>query len=465
MPDAVVPSGYSPPRAASGAAEKELPVAEGPLPGSQQSPQSRRSTTAHRHFSRPEAPGDPPPQRSPHQADLLATPPGQHAYWPLRTHRHPVTGVSRSRSQTASAEHLQGLCEMPTPLRENYCSAHGPTTTLPSDSSASVLQHRSGLRRSLHSPEGLHSQADLHSQLCLSLRLPNDKGSAPGASPRSDNRSLPGRSPMLHRQTRQTHNHPHGQRDELRRCPQRSGRSLQGHGPAATGRGPISVLADQRIEWSHTPARSPHFGGIWEAGVKQMKALLYKTLGTYKLITEQFLSILAEAEAILNSRPLMPMDSAPTDGVQILTPAHFLIGRSLRTLPTKLDTTANISLLKHWRLCQRLTRNLWEEWSGSYLQYLQRLHRWQHPKRSLQVGDVVLLKDPELFLCSWLLAVVEQVHPGPDGLVRVATLRTSKGSYKRAVTRIVPLISDASSAGPPPPEDVQDPVPPTDESN
>ena len=227
-------------------------------------------------------------------------------------------------------------------------------------------------------------------------------------------------------------------------------------------------LADQRIEWSHTPARSPHFGGIWEAGVKQMKALLYKTLGAYKLITEQFLSILAEAEAILNSRPLMPMDSAPTDGAQILTPAHFLIGRSLRALPTKLDTTANISLLKHWRLCQRLTRNFWEEWSGSYLQYLQRLHRWQHPKRSLQVGDVVLLKDPELFLRSWPLAVVEQVHPGPDGLVRVATLRTSKGSYKRAVTRIVPLISDASSAGPPPPpppEDVQDPVPPTDESN
>ena len=128
-------------------------------------------------------------------------------------------------------------------------------------------------------------------------------------------------------------------------------------------------LADQRIDWSHTPARSPHFGGIWEAGVKQMKALLYKTLGTYKLITEQFLSILAEAEAILNSRPLMPMDSAPTDGAQILTPAHFLIARSLRALLTKLDTTANISLLKHWRLCQRLTRNLWEEWSGSYLQY------------------------------------------------------------------------------------------------
>ena len=33
-------------------------------------------------------------------------------------------------------------------------------------------------------------------------------------------------------------------------------------------------LTDQRIVWSHSPARSPHFGGIWEAGVKQMKLLL-----------------------------------------------------------------------------------------------------------------------------------------------------------------------------------------------
>ena len=29
-------------------------------------------------------------------------------------------------------------------------------------------------------------------------------------------------------------------------------------------------LLENHIEWSHSPARSPHFGGIWEAGVKQM---------------------------------------------------------------------------------------------------------------------------------------------------------------------------------------------------
>ena len=35
-------------------------------------------------------------------------------------------------------------------------------------------------------------------------------------------------------------------------------------------------LLSHKIAWTHSPAISPHFGGIWEAGVKQMKALLYK---------------------------------------------------------------------------------------------------------------------------------------------------------------------------------------------
>ena len=86
-------------------------------------------------------------------------------------------------------------------------------------------------------------------------------------------------------------------------------------------------MTDQRIEWKHSPVRSPHFGGLWEAGVKQMKALLYKTLGTQKLTSEEMYSILIEVEAILNSRPLVPMDSTPLDGAQVLIPGHFLVGR------------------------------------------------------------------------------------------------------------------------------------------
>ena len=199
-------------------------------------------------------------------------------------------------------------------------------------------------------------------------------------------------------------------------------------------------LADQRITWQHSPVRSPHFGGIWEAEVKQRKTLLYKTLGTQKLTTEEMYTILTEVESIFNSRPLVPLDSTPIDGALALTPGHFLVGRSLKALPHTPDKTSKITYRQRWNLCKRLVQDFWEKWSQDYLQQLQEFQRWKHPKRSVQVGDVVLLKDGELFLRSWPLAVVEQVHSGEDELVRVATLRTSKGLYKRSVTRLVPLL-------------------------
>ena len=211
-------------------------------------------------------------------------------------------------------------------------------------------------------------------------------------------------------------------------------------------------LLSHRIDWTHSPARSPHFGGIWEAGVKQMKSLLFKHLGTQRLTSEEFYTILTEVEAILNSRPLVPLDSAPVDRAQVLTPAHFLIGRSIKALPGQPDNRSNITSLRRWNLCTRLTHDIWDRWSQDYLHKLQQFHQWRHPKRPVQVGDVVLLKDTELFLHSWPLAVVEQTHPGSDGMVRVVTLRTSKGLYKRAVTRVVPLLQNEESAVTSPPE-------------
>ena len=103
----------------------------------------------------------------------------------------------------------------------------------------------------------------------------------------------------------------------------------------------------------HTPRRAPHFGGIWESAVKSTKTLLHKTLGTQRLTFEEFTTVVSEVEATLNSRPLVPLDSPSTDGVQVLTPAHFLIGRPLHSLPEKTDVDPSISALRRWNLCQR----------------------------------------------------------------------------------------------------------------
>lgn len=48
---------------------------------------------------------------------------------------------------------------------------------------------------------------------------------------------------------------------------------------------------------------------------------------------EELTTILAQVEACLNSQPLVPLSSADKDGVEVLTPGHFLIGQPLSALP------------------------------------------------------------------------------------------------------------------------------------
>lgn len=65
-----------------------------------------------------------------------------------------------------------------------------------------------------------------------------------------------------------------------------------------------TVLSNQRITWSFIPSRSSHFGGLWEAAMKIMKRHLYTVTQGRLLTFEEYSTLLANIEAILNSWPL-----------------------------------------------------------------------------------------------------------------------------------------------------------------
>ena len=195
----------------------------------------------------------------------------------------------------------------------------------------------------------------------------------------------------------------------------------------------------QNIQWKFIPEHAPHFGGLWEAAVKSMKTHLRRVIGSVKLTFEEFTTVLAQVESCLNSRPLisLPLDD---DGIGALTPGHFLIGRPLEALPDPSFSYHSLALLRRWHLCQALVRHFWQRWSSEYITSLKRYTKWHHPSRNICVGDIVILQEDNLIPSKWPLARVIKVHAGKDDFVRVVTVKTNSGTYKRPISKIALLL-------------------------
>lgn len=169
--------------------------------------------------------------------------------------------------------------------------------------------------------------------------------------------------------------------------------------------------AERRITWHFSPAGAPHFGGLWEAGVKSTKRVLNKVIGQHVLRMEDMITVLAEVEAILNSRPLCQPHSQPEDGISMLTPGHFLVGRPLVALPDYHIPEAPTACRNRFRLNALIAQHFWQQWSGEYLNLLQMRHKWLQPHTNVSVGEVVLITKEESYLNKALAAGASDASP------------------------------------------------------
>jgi hypothetical protein len=200
----------------------------------------------------------------------------------------------------------------------------------------------------------------------------------------------------------------------------------------------VTTLSNENIQWKFIPPRTPNFGGLWEAGVKSVKFHIKRVVGETVLTYDELYTLLTRIEACLNSRPLVPMSNDPND-LTAITPGHFLIGEAL-TAPLEPDLIElKINRLSRHQLLERLRQHFWKRWRTEYLSYLQGRTKWQSPSPSLQPGDLVLLVEDNVPPLCWPLGRIQQVHPGSDGNVRVVTVKTNRGTYKRGVRKVCVL--------------------------
>ncbi|GFX15862.1 integrase catalytic domain-containing protein [Trichonephila clavipes] len=187
------------------------------------------------------------------------------------------------------------------------------------------------------------------------------------------------------------------------------------------------------------PPVSPHFGGLWEAGVKSIKYHLKRVIGNTNLTFEEFSTLLTLVDAILNSRPLVSLDcDNDPDSLNILTPSHFLIGEIITSSPEHTNDDKR-SLRSRWDIVQKMKLGFWRKGKIDYLSNLQNRTKWKSPNNNFKVGEIVIIKEDNIPPETWPLGKVIETHPGKDGVVRVVTLRTVKGRFKRPIHKLCKL--------------------------
>ncbi|UYV65036.1 hypothetical protein LAZ67_3002885 [Cordylochernes scorpioides] len=198
--------------------------------------------------------------------------------------------------------------------------------------------------------------------------------------------------------------------------------------------------SSEEIKWNFIPPSSPHFGGLWEAGIKSVKYHLRRIVGKTKLTFEELTTVLTQIEACLNSRPLCPLTDDPED-LNALTAGHFLIGMPLTAVPSLVRESGS-SLKGRWQLVEQIKTDFWKRWSCEYFSRLQNRPKWLKPVDNIKIGTLVLLKEDNLPPLKWRMGRINQVYPGEDGLVRVVSVKTADGDLRRAVAKVCPLPLD-----------------------
>ncbi|XP_062712200.1 uncharacterized protein LOC134289763 [Aedes albopictus] len=196
------------------------------------------------------------------------------------------------------------------------------------------------------------------------------------------------------------------------------------------------------ITFRFIPARSPHFGGIWEAGVKSFKYHFRRIMGQKAFSMDQLLTVVAQIESVLNSRPLVPISDSPDD-LSAITPGHFLIGEPLVSIPEPDLLQLSPNRVTRLQDMQRSVQDLWRCWSRDYISQLHQRSKWRRPSVDVRKGQLVLLKEDNYPPLQWPLGRIVETITGSDGRVRVVVVRTAAGDYKRAITKVAVLPIDS----------------------
>ena len=146
------------------------------------------------------------------------------------------------------------------------------------------------------------------------------------------------------------------------------------HGGERELRIALSEWNQCEIKWIFNPPTASHMGGVWERIVQSVKRILKALLRERLINDESLLTLMAETESVISSRPLTPNPDDPIDA-EPLTPSHLLLLRSNQSIPPGVFSEQDQYCQRPWRQIQYLANIFWKRWLREYLITLQQRHK------------------------------------------------------------------------------------------
>lgn len=202
------------------------------------------------------------------------------------------------------------------------------------------------------------------------------------------------------------------------------------------------------VQWKFIPPGAPHFGGCWERLVRSVKNALRAMLQERHPTDLVLRTTLCEVMNTVNNRPLTHVSSDPLDA-EPLTPNMLLLGRNNSIQFDHDFDERDLDCRAAYKNAQIYADRFWRKWLSSYRPELIRSRKWPDNRNyhEYHVGDFVMIVDESLHRGCWPKGVVEKIYKGPDGKIRTVSVKTSKSSFTRPVSKIVLLQANISFPG------------------
>ena len=199
-------------------------------------------------------------------------------------------------------------------------------------------------------------------------------------------------------------------------------------------------LRNHGITFLYNPPAASHQGGVFERQIRSVRKIFrvrqiqiiqkifqgMQKINFASLSDESLLTLMKEAEVIINTRPITPLSDSPED-FSALMPLTLMTGVLDAEAPV--DTFSSGDLLrKSWRQTQKLADIFWNQWLKNYIPLLQQSQKWHSECRNIRPGDLVLHLEKDITPRRiYPKAIVKEVLKNSDGRVRRALIRLPDG--------------------------------------